>query len=125
MSMEQRKEKKLLKKSNLHASSLHPRLRADQPDSMSAASLAALPAPLRPTDDDWAKMLAAHVHLGTKNLDNKMVRCRVKPFSALHYCFAGCRPVLAARLPRVAGQGGVLLIRSGALCWVGRYADMC
>ena len=40
---------------------------------MSAASLAALPAPLRPTDDDWAKMLAAHVHLGTKNLDNKMV----------------------------------------------------
>lgn len=42
---------------------------------MSAASLAALPAPLRPTDDDWAKMLAAHVHLGTKNLDNKMVRC--------------------------------------------------
>jgi hypothetical protein len=41
---------------------------------MSAASLAALPAPLRPTDDDWAKMLAAHVHLGTKNLDNKMVR---------------------------------------------------
>jgi small subunit ribosomal protein SAe len=40
---------------------------------MSAASLAALPAPLRPTDDDWAKMLAAHVHLGTKNLDNKMI----------------------------------------------------
>jgi hypothetical protein len=41
---------------------------------MSAASIAALPAPLRPTDDDWAKMLAAHVHLGTKNLDNRMVR---------------------------------------------------
>ena len=41
---------------------------------MSAASIAALPAPLRPTDDDWAKMLAAYVHLGTKNLDNKMVR---------------------------------------------------
>jgi len=40
---------------------------------MSAASIAALPAPLRPTDDDWAKMLAAHVHLGTKNLDNKMI----------------------------------------------------
>eukprot|EP00293_Proteomonas_sulcata_P008317 CAMPEP_0184309866 /NCGR_PEP_ID=MMETSP1049-20130417/20495_1 /TAXON_ID=77928 /ORGANISM="Proteomonas sulcata, Strain CCMP704" /LENGTH=299 /DNA_ID=CAMNT_0026623023 /DNA_START=35 /DNA_END=934 /DNA_ORIENTATION=+ len=40
---------------------------------MSAASLASLPAPLRPTDDDWAKMLAAHVHLGTKNLDNKMI----------------------------------------------------
>jgi hypothetical protein len=44
---------------------------------MSAASLQALPAPLRPTDDDWAKMLAAHVHLGTKNLDNKMVRSYV------------------------------------------------
>ena len=41
---------------------------------MSAASLQTLPAPLRPTEDDWAKMLAAHVHLGTKNLDNKMVR---------------------------------------------------
>ena len=40
---------------------------------MSAASLAALPPPLRPTGDDWAKMLAAHVHLGTKNLDNRMV----------------------------------------------------
>ena len=40
---------------------------------MSAASLQTLPAPLRPTDDDWAKMLAAHVHLGTKNLDNKMI----------------------------------------------------
>jgi len=40
---------------------------------MSASSLAFLPAPLRPTDDDWAKMLAAHVHLGTKNLDNKMI----------------------------------------------------
>eukprot|EP00286_Rhodomonas_abbreviata_P009626 CAMPEP_0181334242 /NCGR_PEP_ID=MMETSP1101-20121128/26138_1 /TAXON_ID=46948 /ORGANISM="Rhodomonas abbreviata, Strain Caron Lab Isolate" /LENGTH=292 /DNA_ID=CAMNT_0023444171 /DNA_START=49 /DNA_END=927 /DNA_ORIENTATION=+ len=40
---------------------------------MSAASLQCLPAPLRPTDDDWAKMLAAHVHLGTKNLDNKMI----------------------------------------------------
>eukprot|EP00284_Hemiselmis_tepida_P009521 CAMPEP_0174915922 /NCGR_PEP_ID=MMETSP1355-20121228/1459_1 /TAXON_ID=464990 /ORGANISM="Hemiselmis tepida, Strain CCMP443" /LENGTH=295 /DNA_ID=CAMNT_0016160871 /DNA_START=54 /DNA_END=941 /DNA_ORIENTATION=+ len=39
---------------------------------MSTASLAALPPPLRPTDDDWAKMLAAHVHLGTKNLDNNM-----------------------------------------------------
>ena len=26
------------------------------------------------TDDDWAKMLAAHVHMGTKNLDNNMVR---------------------------------------------------
>jgi hypothetical protein len=32
-----------------------------------------LPLPLRPTDDDWSKMLAAHVHMGTKNLDNKMV----------------------------------------------------
>jgi len=39
---------------------------------MSQASIAALPPPLRPTDDDWAKMLAAHVHLGTKNLDNNM-----------------------------------------------------
>ena len=48
---------------------------------MSAASLQALPAPLRPTDDDWAKMLAAHVHLGTKNLDNKMVRCYVLSLS--------------------------------------------
>jgi hypothetical protein len=38
-----------------------------------------LPLPLRPTDDDWSKMLAAHVHMGTKNLDNKMVR-------ALNYC---------------------------------------
>ncbi|EKX41169.1 hypothetical protein GUITHDRAFT_189772 [Guillardia theta CCMP2712] len=32
-----------------------------------------LPPALRATDDDWAKMLAAHVHLGTKNLDNKMM----------------------------------------------------
>ena len=56
----------------------------DQLTAMSAASLAALPAPLRPTDDDWAKMLAAHVHLGTKNLDNKMVRCRASSiFAAL------------------------------------------
>ena len=60
---------------------------------MSAASIAALPAPLRPTDDDWAKMLAAHVHLGTKNLDNRMV-------SAPHRCLSlrrshtGCALVL-------------------------------
>jgi hypothetical protein len=47
---------------------------------MSAASIAALPAPLRPTDDDWAKMLAAHVHLGTKNLDNRMVRALERLF---------------------------------------------
>ena len=33
-----------------------------------------LPLPLRPTDDDWSKLLAAHVHMGTKNLDNKMVK---------------------------------------------------
>ena len=51
---------------------------------MSAASLQALPAPLRPTDDDWAKMLAAHVHLGTKNLDNKMVRSYVLSLFAEH-----------------------------------------
>jgi hypothetical protein len=51
-----------------------PRFACRQQTAMSAASLQALPAPLRPTDDDWAKMLAAHVHLGTKNLDNKMVR---------------------------------------------------
>ena len=54
-----------------------PRFACRQQTEMSAASLQALPAPLRPTDDDWAKMLAAHVHLGTKNLDNKMVRSYV------------------------------------------------
>jgi hypothetical protein len=39
-----------------------------------SSSIQALPPALRPTDDDWAKMLSAHVHLGTKNLDNNMVR---------------------------------------------------
>lgn len=46
---------------------------------MSQASLAALPPALRPTDDDWTKMLAAHIHLGTKNLDNNMVRALKTP----------------------------------------------
>ena len=47
----------------------------------SAPNESALPAPpLRPTDDDWAKMLAAHVHLGTKNLDNRMVRALERLF---------------------------------------------
>jgi len=41
---------------------------------MSAASLASLPAALRPTDDDWVKLLAANAHLGTKNLDFNMHR---------------------------------------------------
>lgn len=41
---------------------------------MSAASLQSLPIALRPTEDDWLKMLAAHVHLGTKNLDFNMHR---------------------------------------------------
>jgi hypothetical protein len=68
----------------------------DQHTAMSAASLAALPAPLRPTDDDWAKMLAAHVHLGTKNLDNKMVRCRA---------FA-----ISRRRPRHGERGGGSLL---------------
>mmetsp|Transcript_33926 Transcript_33926/g.83372 ORF Transcript_33926/g.83372 Transcript_33926/m.83372 type:complete len:298 (+) Transcript_33926:2-895(+) len=39
---------------------------------MSTSTINNLPPALRPTDDDWAKMLAAHVHLGTKNLDNNM-----------------------------------------------------
>jgi len=55
---------------------------------MSQASIAALPPPLRPTDDDWAKMLAAHVHLGTKNLDNNMV-CAV---DARTLCYPLPRP---------------------------------
>jgi small subunit ribosomal protein SAe len=41
---------------------------------MSVQSLAALPAALRPTDDDWAKLLAADAHLGTKNMDYNMRR---------------------------------------------------
>lgn len=41
---------------------------------MSAQSLAALPAALRPAEDDWKKLLAADTHLGTKNLDPRMER---------------------------------------------------
>merc|ERR1719421_1606844 len=36
------------------------------------AALTNLPAALRATDDDWAKMLSAHVHMGTRNLDFHM-----------------------------------------------------
>jgi small subunit ribosomal protein SAe len=41
---------------------------------MSAQSLASLPVALRPTEDDFAKLLAADAHVGTKNLDNNMAR---------------------------------------------------
>lgn len=41
---------------------------------MSAQSIASLPAALRPTDEDWSKLLAADSHLGTKNLDFHMNR---------------------------------------------------
>lgn len=41
---------------------------------MSVQSLSALPQALRPSEDDWAKMLAAQVHLGTKNMDFNMRR---------------------------------------------------
>lgn len=63
----------VLKTEDRRTRALHPLISVQPRPNMSQASIAALPPPLRPTDDDWAKMLAAHVHLGTKNLDNNMV----------------------------------------------------